>query len=355
MSADLALAHAAAQHLLSYPWKVWGFGESIGLKALLELAAPCARVAAAAGSPADSGQGSARVDWAADPHDYLAYVTRLVGPWCRQLDRPTHADHVAPGTVMLQLHAATGEPEYLEAAVRIGELLRSCDKVRGVAVHRPDLDGLATLTWVDCMALDGPLLAGIASATGDGSWFDTAAEAVLSYAHAHLDTDTGLFRHGFDTATGCRSACNWGRGNGWAMHGLIDTLALLPAGHAARARMLELLGNQLAAVAALQHESGLWRTILDDPASPLENSTAAFFASAALRVRRLGLLAGPDLEGMITAALAALRRVTPAGGGLPISYATPVGPPATYVNAPLGVFPWGQGPLILTLVEALRA
>jgi unsaturated rhamnogalacturonyl hydrolase len=53
--------------------------------------------------------------------------------------------------------------------------------------------------------------------------------------------------------------------------------------------------------------------------------------------------------------VAALARDAGADGTLLVSSATPVGDRATYVERPLGVFPWGQGPLVLTFVEARRA
>src|SRR5690606_14253309 len=81
---------------------------------------------------------------------------------------------------------------------------------------------------------------------------------------------------------------------------------------------------------------------------------AAFFASAVLKARRHGVLApleGPELDAMVERAVAAVVASAP-DGALPTSYATPVGKRDTYSNAPIGTFPWGQGPLLFTLLEA---
>jgi unsaturated rhamnogalacturonyl hydrolase len=114
------------------------------------------------------------------------------------------------------------------------------------------------------------------------------------------------------------------------------------------------------ALVSLQHPEGRWHTVLDDPTSPIEASTPAFFASGVLKARRLALLsddlaADPVLERMLERAVAALVTDAGADGGLPISDATPVGDRATYVERSIGVFPWGQGPLVLTFTESRLA
>ncbi len=333
------VAEAAAPHLVDYDWKVWGFGESIGLRALLEL------------DEHQLGTG-----FTARATDYLEFVQGLVRPWCERLDAAGFKDHVAPGSVLIDLYMEDDEEVYMDAAVKLAALQGSFPVERGVAVHRPDLDGLSSLIWVDCMALDGPFLAALGALTQSDALQRRAVDFMLSYADALLDPAAGLFRHGFDTATGRQSSCNWARGNGWALHGLIDTLAELDEGFAGRSRLLELLQAQAAALIALQDDSGLWHTILDDPDSPLENSTAAFFVSGLMCARRYDYLpASGPLDDCIKAGLEVLYSAVGADGALQVSYATPVGPRETYVNAPTGVFPWGQGPLILAMLEATRA
>lgn len=328
------LMRSAADLAMTYPFKVWGFGEEICLEALIRY-----------GRETDDTRAA-------------EFVVDLVRPWCQakvEAGEPlSNADHVAPGVVLLDLYEATGDEVYLAASLRLGSLHRSFDEVRGVAVHRPDLEGLSHLIWVDCMALDGPFLARLAGVTGDASWSDLAVRTMTSYAAALMDDHTTLFRHGFDTRTGLRSDCCWARGNGWAMHGLLATVLALHERHLARKGLTELLAAQVAAVMELQTKSGHWHTVLDDPSTPIEASAAAFFASAVLRARRHGVLApleGPRLDAMLERAVAAVVAAAPEGA-LPTSYATPVGTRETYAKAPTGTFPWGQGPLLLTLLEA---
>ncbi len=327
------VARAAAAHATGYPYKVWGFGEDIALRALLELA--------------DALAEPTLVDFVAD----VARRGRRNAPLAP-------ADHVAPGVVLLELHDRLDDGGFLDHALALGRLLTSFPVADGVAVHRRDLEGWQATVWVDCMALDGPFLARLARATGDGAWADHAASALLGYARVLQDPDTGLFVHGYDVGTHRASAVRWGRGNGWALHGLVDALEALPTDHAGASEARERLARLIGALRDRQHPSGRWTTVLDDTTSPLEASTAAFFASGALKARRLGLLPtalAATLDRMIDRAIAAVAEDAGADGGLVVSNATPVGTRATYVDRPSGVFPWGQGPLLLTYLETQRA
>jgi len=330
----VAVATAASARALAYPYRVWGFGEDIALRALLEV---------------HELTGDTRP---------AAFVRDLVVGWVRTGPRLAPADHVAPGVPLLHLHAAEPDDLLLTTALDLARLLAGFPRVDGVAVHRRDLDVWRDTIWVDCMALDAPFLTALGRATDDPGWTAFGVDQLLAYARVLRDPETGLFHHGYDIASRRRSACRWARGNGWALHGLLDTLEALPSAHPARAEVADLANGLLGALVPLQDASGLWRTVLDDPTTPLENSTAALFASAGLKARRLGQVA-PELQEAIDSmnarAAAALAAHVDADGGLRVSAATPVGDRATYAERDLGVFPWGQGPLILTLLERHRA
>lgn len=324
---------AVATRAMDYPFKyratgAWGFGEDICLRALHEYAAL-------------SGDDAPR-----------RFVEELVRPWCVSAAAAPvlpNGDHVAPGVVLLDLYEATGDEVYLAAASKLGELYRSFGEVDGIPVHRPDLAGLNTLIWVDCIALDAPFLVRLGRAAADTSWTELGVRSLHAYTAALADG--ALFRHGYDVVQKRRSPCVWGRGNGWALHGLVDTLEV-----ESDPRASDLLVAQVAALVGLQAPGGLWHTILDEEDSPLENSTAAFYASGVRKALRLGLLEeSAELTALVERATRAAVGATGPDGGMPISYATPVGERATYVNAPTGVFPWGQGPLLLALMEEQAA
>jgi hypothetical protein len=125
---------------------------------------------------------------------------------------------------------------------------------------------------------------------------------------------------------------HWARGQGWALHGLLAVRA--------DPRASTRLGRLHTALCA-HEQDGRWRTIVDDPAAPIENSLSALVAAAEV----------PQWTDLRRRALAAAVASLDGDGGLPVSSATPVGPAADYLARDTGVFPWGQGPLLLALLS----
>jgi rhamnogalacturonyl hydrolase YesR len=167
------------------------------------------------------------------------------------------------------------------------------------------------------------------------------AVAVLAEASEVLQDESGLYSHSYDVAAGRANGVHWGRGQGWALHGLV----LGPA----TADLDRRLGNLLEGLAQTEAQ-GRWRTIVGDAAAPFESSVSAIVAS--------GILLGNGAGRIDDAWLPLARRALDAAiddldseGGLPVSEATPAGPPAGYLTRGTGVYPWGQGPLLLALLE----
>ena len=285
MPADIALIEAVAERALDYPYKVWGFGEGMAMLGLVRAGIHCHRP------------------------QWIAAVADLVTPSLKQAPDP--ADHLIPVDVLVEL--ARVRPVSIDDAVA---------RFRTAAVagpHRPDLPDLGTTIWVDCMHTDGPGLA------------PAVAACAIKRSARTLQDQTGLFSHSFDVATGRANDVHWGRGQGWALHGM----RVVPA----------MLGRQISLLTALaRHESaGAWRTIVDDPDAPIEHSVSALVAAAD------GI--GPAWTPMRRRALAAAIAALDAGGGLPVSVATPARGRDTYLDRVTGVFPWGQGPLLLALLS----
>ena len=307
----------AARHLLAYPFRVWGFGEGIGVRALLE----AARVL---GEPS-----------------YEAFSRGLFSAWLGRCGPGTFEDHVAPGYELLELYQRTNEPALLDAARRLAALHARFPVQDGVRLHRPDQPGFRRQIWVDCMHIDGPFLARLGRLTADAAYFDQAADAVLGYARK-LQQPDGLFRHGWEAACGVNGQI-WARGNGWALTGMIDTAAELPAGHPALPELRERITLLLAALRSTQDRSGLWHTVIDDETTYLETTLAAMVA-----------ISIQDEEMRAAAENAVLRQVNDAGALNLVSEATPVAEKRMYATRSFGVFPWGQGPLVLLLCQIAK-
>jgi unsaturated rhamnogalacturonyl hydrolase len=106
-----------------------------------------------------------------------------------------------------------------------------------------------------------------------------------------------------------------------------------------------------------QRVDGNWDAVVDNPASGLETSTAAFMACAFLRAERLGIASSDATAAGRRALAAALRATSGAGVLRGVSAAVNACTSAVhYAYVPRDfLVPWGQGPLALALAEHLRS
>jgi rhamnogalacturonyl hydrolase YesR len=320
---------AAASHLFRYPFRVWGFGEGVGIRALIE-ASTMAR----------------------EPL-YEGFVRGLFSAWLGRGGPKTFEDHVAPGYELLALWERTGEPDLLEAAHRLAALHADFPVHDGIRLHRPDQPGWKRQIWVDCMHIDGPFLARLGRLSGDSNLFDIAADRVISYAQV-LQESSGLFRHGWEADCGVNGEL-WARGNGWALGGMLDTLRELPTAHSACAEIRQRVEALLAAIKRRQSVDGLWHTVLIDDATYAETSLAALLSVALRDAARYNVLDTRPYDSMRAAAERAVIRNINAKGELRLtSEATPVSEHRVYATRRFGVFPWGQGPLVLLLCHLAK-
>ena len=325
MTADLIERVAASTMRL--PFKRWGFGESIAIGALL-----------AAGGAATTFAGAQLRAWVESAPPLTAEPLA----------------HVAPGVPLLELVQLTGEERLLTRARELAAVLDHAPIGQfGARIHRPDLDGWQHEVWVDCMHLDGPFLSRLAQYEADARWADLGAELLLSHARVLQDDRSGLFAHGFNDASGRSNGVYWGRGQGWALLGLVDTLDALPKSHAAAGELAQRLLALATGLVRTEAESGQWHTVVDAPDTYLEPSVSAFAA--------LGVAQGVAQQRLPAAMLALAERALAAtiagidaeGRLVDVSDATPVGADKQhYAQRGRGVFAWGQGPALLALVRS---
>jgi rhamnogalacturonyl hydrolase YesR len=118
---------------------------------------------------------------------------------------------------------------------------------------------------------------------GHGRDLDRAARLLIEYA-ARLQQPSGLFHHASD------GPAAWGRGNGFAALGLMETLTRMRPSHPARAKVLDIYRRQMAAARANQAPDGMWRQIIDAPGAYREETATAMLMTAMARGVRLGWL-----------------------------------------------------------------
>ena len=307
-------------------YKTWGFGESIAMEGLI-----------AAGGRYREDARARFESWA-----------RSAGPL-----RDEPLAHVTPGVPLLLLHEEQPDPMLWGRILELESVLANAKHgVAGARIHRPDLAGWEHEVWVDCMHLDGPFVALLGHQTNDPVRLELGVELLLSHARVLQDEASGLFSHGFDDATGKPNRVHWGRGQGWALLGLVDTLHLLPGDGTGVAEIRERLAALVAGLARWEQEPGRWSTVVDRPETYREASVSAFGALGIHRAMRWDLV-DQDNAGLVQRAWdATLEHIGPSGKLLGVSDATPVGADAAHYDArPLGSHTWGQGPALLAAIE----
>lgn len=209
--------------------------------------------------------------------------------------------------------------------------------------------------WDDTLMMSVLPLARIGQVLKRPHYIEEAKRQFMVHVKYLADPATGLWFHGwtFDGRHHFAKA-RWARGNSWvtiAIPEFIEMLAL-PEGDALRMFLTETLLAQVKALAPLQTESGMFRTLLDDPSSYEEAAATAGFAYGILKGVRLGLLPAEYEAVGRRAALAVRRHINDAGELTQVSFGTPVfNTLQEYKDIPLTSMPFGQSMALLALVE----
>ena len=346
-SVSSAHLRAAADVLRAYPFRVWHYGESVGLEGLL-------RIGALLGEPG-----------------HEAWVHGLLRGWAARRRPFVEIDNTLPGKVLCELAERHGDELLLEAALEAAAHLTARRTVQGVALpferaplrepcggerlgsgDRALLEDPGPGVFVDPLHFDPPFLVHLGVLTGSEQLADEGAGQAQALVDL-LQDDSGAFWHFWLERSGEPYGYGWGRGQGWALLGLVDVLEQLPAGHPRRRSLERALAGLADALCATQRDDGSWPAVIGDLASGPESSTAAFVAAGFARAVTSGLL-GPEYSVPARAAWASTARNVGADGILRGVSANVWACTAAshYANVPLGaVVPWGQGPLLLAAAE----
>ena len=319
-----------------FDMSVWFWGDAIACDGLLEAAELSGNRAAA------------------------LHVERMMRRWCAQ---PAGAwtDYLAPGAAVLRLAGQTGEAALLTRANELARWLLAAPAMDGLHFWRPDLPAYRNTVWIDSLYHVPSFLAGFARQKGSQISAVNALEVFESHLKA-LSSSLGPFlAHSWDYGTERLKGYGWGRGQGWALLGMVDTLALLSPtlpGRDALADQFKALANEI----LRRHDrSGFWRTLIDDPEAYLETSTAAFFGAAMTKGIRTGLLEretfGPAIERAWEAMLSRLDSDGSITGVSAVtwSWAPGMDEKAMYKALPTETNLWGQGAAMRFAAERHRA
>lgn len=212
--------------------------------------------------------------------------------------------------------------------------------------------------WDDTLMMSVLPLAKIGKLLNRPEYVEEAKYQFLVHIQHLMERESGLWFHGW-TFEGKHNfaKARWARGNSWLTIVIPEFLELLdlPEYDATHRFLVQVLRSQVAALAQLQHESGLWHTLLDDPESYLESSASAGFAFGILKAVRKRYIDAGYLTVAEKALLAVIQQINADGELMQVSFGTAMGKNLDYYRqVPLTAMPYGQAMAILCLVEYLH-
>jgi unsaturated rhamnogalacturonyl hydrolase len=347
----LLLLRKVADSIKAMRFETWNFGDSTGFEALIE---------------------SSRV--LGDPA-LFSYAHGWMRSWATRQEPFRRLDCTAPGLAMVEVATETNDGALFEALIRLARYLMSRPIDRGIydtwdrLCLIPPYGGeplppreAAWLaeppkgTCVDCLHFDPPFFTALGIAVDEPEFVQIGVDQALAYIGA-LQQPSGLFDHFFMRDVEGTFGPGWGRGQGWALLGLLDVHKLLPTEHPVREEIAKSVRRQVEAMLDHQRPDGRWWCVVDEPTSGEEGSTAAFMATGFLRAIKQGIYPKVELEKPALLALAgAIDDVDEQSHLTNVTAAVMASTRKShYIHTPRGfLVPWGQGPLALAICEAAQ-
>ena len=272
-----------------------------------------------------------------------------IGPAPPNRARPGYCGHWSPGSAALYLYEDRRRPQDLKLVRSIAEFIRAGAErsPEGALGHWQGSHQL----WVDTLYMACPLLAGLGRLQNQPDLTADAAHQIEIYARHLQDSRAGLFYHMWDWQTGTHSEGFWGRGNGWVIMSLADTLEAMRPADAGYASLTAIARKQWEGLAAAQDAEGLWHTVMEDANSYPECSATAMTVYGVLKLVRLGVLPASARTPVLKAWRTINDRFVHDGivGG--VSAGTDPRGVEAYRKKAIGTETWGTGAYLLAASE----
>ena len=227
----LVLLEKVGKSLLAMPYKSWNFGDSTGFEGILET-------------------GRLLKDPA-----YFSFANGWIRAWASRPEPFRRLDCTAPGVAMVEVAHETKDKSIIESLNLLAAYLMSRTKDRGIydtweslclippyggeELPKNEADWLAKPpggTCIDCLHFDPPFFTALGKETGKKELIDVGVEQAHGYIDA-LQKENGIFDHFFMNGVEGTWAPGWGRGQGWALLGMLDVLKNIPLDHPGRKKI----------------------------------------------------------------------------------------------------------------------
>ncbi|RKL66874.1 glycoside hydrolase 105 family protein [Salipaludibacillus neizhouensis] len=286
---------------------------------------------------------------------YMNYIKEWIDEELEDGLPPLTVNASSIGHILLSLYKYTEEERYLEIATQMADyLLNEAERFDGdVLQHTVNGEkyNFPEQAWVDTMFMAGYFLLRIGKLLNREDFFEFGLKQYHGHEKFLQDDSTELYYHGWDNIAGNHmSSVFWARGNSWAAITMARALELVEVQHPSYMIIDGSLRDQQSALVRLQLDSGLWSTVLTDPASYEELSGSCGIA-ASLLVR--GKLYNKHIQKSISGILSYIRED---GSVMNASAGTAVmNNEQGYKEVPAKrVQGWGQGLALVFLASLLK-
>jgi len=263
-----------------------------------------------------------------------------------------YCGHWSPAMAILLLNEARPDAAYRAIVERTVDFIHSGAErsPEGALGHWQGSHQL----WVDTLYMACPLLTHFGQGRRRPEHVLDAARQIALYAKRLQDEKTGLFYHMWDWQTGDRTSELWARGNGWVLMSIADVIEALEPMHPDYEPLVAIAEKMLAGLAKTQDARGLWRTVLDDPASYTETSATAMVVYGTLKLVRHQAVPVGRASMARKAWKAINEEYVKDGLVLGVSAGTVPKDREYYRNVKLGSETWGTGAYLLAASETAR-
>ena len=211
--------------------------------------------------------------------------------------------------------------------------------------------------WIDTLFMTVLFLNRMGQKYNRQDWISESIHQVLLHIKYLYDKKTGLFYHGWTFNTRDNfGGVFWCRGNSWFTAGILEYLEMFKGSLDAGVRefIVNTYKSQVRALKKLQSQSGLWHTVLDDPASYEEVSGSAAITAGILKGIKLGILDDSYLDCAWKGVRAVMNNIDEEGTVLNVSGGTGMGADREhYKKILIAPMAYGQSLTILALIQAL--
>lgn len=272
---------------------------------------------------------------------------------------PRNVNTVTPFLTMAFLYEKRENREWEDVMTNLADWIMN-DMPRtpegGIQHKHAQLDNHGDL-WDDTLFMTCLFLAKAGKLFRRKDWVDEAVYQTLLHMKYLTDTKTGLWYHAwsYDNRDNYADAL-WGRGNSWITVFIPEFIDIVNPDEPVRRMLINALASQIESLAEYQDESGLWHTLINDPASYLESSATAGFSAGIFRAVRMGYIGKEYLETAKKGLDALYGQINEDGTVLNVSYGTNVGHDLDhYRNIPKRPMQYGQGLAMMAVIEGTQA